>query len=153
MVGQLATDCMFVTSRYFHFFRLRFEAVFQTMLGSPCAVLWSSISLCGHPEGLDLILFGTHHAHRITYERARHISSGVHDDVWSLRVGDGLHDKLHIWYDIHVGEMCFIPMKVQNEQFNGGRQLRCQHLSPVVSTLSTSIRRSSSFFTKHCRGD
>ena len=68
MVGQLATDCMFVTSRYFHFFRLRFEAVFQTLLGSLYAVLWSSISLCGHPEGLDLIFFGTHHAHRITYE-------------------------------------------------------------------------------------
>ena len=81
---------------------------------------------------------------------ARHISSGVHDDVWSLRVGDGLHDKLHIWYDIHIGEMCFIPMKVHNEQFNGGPRLRWQHLSPVVSTFSTSTRRSSSFVTKLC---
>ena len=26
----------------------------------------------------------------------RLISSVVHDDVWSLRVGGGVHDKLHI---------------------------------------------------------
>ena len=37
--------------------------------------------------------------------------------------------------DINVGEMCFIPMNVHNELFNGVRQLRWQHLSPVVSTL------------------
>ena len=38
---------------------------------------------------------------------------------------------------IHVGEMCFIPMNVHNELFNGVRQLRWQYLSPVVSTFST----------------
>ena len=41
---------------------------------------------------------------------------------------------------INVGEMCFIPMNVHNELFNGVRQLRWRHLSPVVSTFSTSIR-------------
>ena len=41
---------------------------------------------------------------------------------------------------INVGEMCFIPMNVHNELFNVVRQLRWQHLSPVVSTFSTSIR-------------
>ena len=40
---------------------------------------------------------------------------------------------------INVGEMCFIPMNVHNELFNGVRQLRWRHLSPVVSALSTSI--------------
>ena len=33
---------------------------------------------------------------------------------------------------INVGEMCFIPMNVHNELFNGVRQLRWRHLSPVV---------------------
>ena len=47
---------------------------------------------------------------------------------------------------INVGEMCFIPMKVHNELFNGVHQLRRRHLSPVVSTFSTSIRLLSSFF-------
>ena len=44
------------------------------------------------------------------------------------------------WYDIciNVGEMCFIPMNVSNELFNGVRQLIWQHLSPVVSTFSSS---------------
>ena len=51
---------------------------------------------------------------------------------------------------INVGEMCFIPMNVHNELFNGVRQLRWQHLSPVVSTCSTSIRLLSSLFIKHC---
>ena len=42
-------------------------------------------------------------------------------------------------------------MSVHNELFNGVRQLRWQHLSPVVSTFSTiSIRLLSSFFIKHC---
>ena len=50
---------------------------------------------------------------------------------------------------INVGEMCFIPMNVRNELFIGVRQLRWQHLSPVVSTFSTSIRLLSSFFIKH----
>ena len=50
----------------------------------------------------------------------------------------------------NVGEMCFIPMNIHNELFNGVRQLRWQHLSPVVSTFSTSIRLLSSFFIKHC---
>ena len=50
----------------------------------------------------------------------------------------------------NVGEMCFIPMNVHNELFNGVRQLRRQHLSPVVSSFSTSIRLLSSFFIKHC---
>ena len=40
---------------------------------------------------------------------------------------------------INVGEMCFIPMNVHNELVNGVRQLRWQHLSPVVSTLSINI--------------
>ena len=40
---------------------------------------------------------------------------------------------------INVGEMCFIPTRVHNALFNGVRQLRWQHLSPVVSTCSTSI--------------
>ena len=51
---------------------------------------------------------------------------------------------------IHVDEMCFILMNVHNELFYGVRQLRCQHLSPVVSTFSTSIRLLSSFFIQHC---
>ena len=38
---------------------------------------------------------------------------------------------------INVGEMCFTPMNIHNELFNGVRQLRWQHLSPVVSTFST----------------
>ena len=52
--------------------------------------------------------------------------------------------------DINVGELFFIPLNVHNELFNGVRQLRWQHLSPVVSTFSTSLRRLSSFFIKHC---
>ena len=47
---------------------------------------------------------------------------------------------------INVGELCFIPINVHNELFNGVRQLSWQHLSPVVSTFSTSIRLLSSFF-------
>ena len=51
----------------------------------------------------------------------------------------------------NVGEMCLIPMNIHNELFNGVRHLlRWQHLSPVVSTFSTSIRLLSSFFIKHC---
>ena len=38
---------------------------------------------------------------------------------------------------INVGEICFIPMKVHNELFNGVLQLRWQQLWPVVSTFST----------------
>ena len=49
---------------------------------------------------------------------------------------------------INVGEMCFIPRNVHYELFNGVRQLRWQHLSPVVSTFSTSIRLLSSLFYK-----
>ena len=41
---------------------------------------------------------------------------------------------------INVGEMCFIEMNVHNELLNGVRQLRLQHISPVVLTFSTSIR-------------
>ena len=41
---------------------------------------------------------------------------------------------------INVGEMCFIPLNVHNELFNGACQFRWQHHSPVVSTFSTSIR-------------
>ena len=48
------------------------------------------------PLDFIFILFGTHHVHRITHESLRLISSIVHDDVWSLRVGGGVHDKLHI---------------------------------------------------------
>ena len=51
---------------------------------------------------------------------------------------------------INVVEMCFIPMNVHNELFNGVRQLRWQHLSPVVSTFYTYIRLLSSFFIKPC---
>ena len=36
---------------------------------------------------------------------------------------------------LNVGEMWFIPMNIHNEQFNGVRQLRCQHHTPVVSTF------------------
>ena len=50
---------------------------------------------------------------------------------------------------INVGELCFILMNVHNELFNGVRQLRWQHLPPVVSTFSTSIRLLSSLFIKH----
>ena len=45
--------------------------------------------------------------------------------------------------------MCFIPMNIHNEQFNGVRQLRWQHITPVVSTLSTTNRLLSFFFIKH----
>ena len=38
---------------------------------------------------------------------------------------------------LNVGEMCFIPMNVHNELFNGVRQLRWQQLLPVGSTCST----------------
>ena len=42
---------------------------------------------------------------------------------------------------LNVGEMCFNPMNIHNvnEQFNGFRQLRSQHISPVglLSTCST----------------
>ena len=34
--------------------------------------------------------------------------------------------------NINVGEMCFIPMNIHNELFNGVRQLRLQHIPPVV---------------------
>ena len=47
---------------------------------------------------------------------------------------------------IDVVEMCFIPMNVHNELFNGVRQVRWRHVSPVVSTFCTSIRLLSSFF-------
>ena len=50
-----------------------------------------------------------------------------------------------VWIYINVGEMCFIPMNVHNELFNGVRQLSWRHLSPVVSTFSTSIRMLSPF--------
>ena len=36
---------------------------------------------------------------------------------------------------INVGEICFIPMNVHHKLFNGVRQLRWQHLSPVVTTF------------------
>ena len=53
--------------------------------------------------------------------------------------------------DIHKCEMCFSPMNGHNEMFNGVRQLRWRHLSPVVSTFSTSIRLlSSSNVIYHC---
>ena len=51
---------------------------------------------------------------------------------------------------INVGEMCFIPMNVHNELFNGVRQLIWQHISSVGSYFSTSIRLLSSIFIKHC---
>ena len=51
---------------------------------------------------------------------------------------------------LNVGEMCFILMNIHNEQFNGVRQLRWQHLTPVVSTFSTSNRLLSFLFIKHC---
>ena len=59
-------------------------------------------------------------------------------------------NTLYMIYINYVGEMCFIPMNVHAELFNGVRQLRWQHLSPVVSTFSTSIRLLSSFFINHC---
>ena len=40
---------------------------------------------------------------------------------------------------INVSEMCFIPMNVYNELFNGVRQLRWQQLSAVVSTFSSGM--------------
>ena len=52
---------------------------------------------------------------------------------------------------INVEKMCFIgslQMNVHNELFNGVRQLRWQHILPVVSPFSTSIRLLSSFFKK-----
>ena len=36
---------------------------------------------------------------------------------------------------INVGEMCFIPMNVHNELFNGVRQLQRSALSTALSTL------------------
>ena len=51
---------------------------------------------------------------------------------------------------INVGEMCFMPLNVHSELFKFVRQLRWQHLSPVVSTFSTYITLLSSFFIKHC---
>ena len=51
---------------------------------------------------------------------------------------------------INVGEMCFIQMNVHKELFNGVRQLRWQHLSPVVSIFSAYIHLLSTFFIKHC---
>ena len=49
---------------------------------------------------------------------------------------------------INVGEMCFVPINVHNELFNSVRQLRWQHLSSIVSTLSTSITASILLFHK-----
>ena len=73
------------------------------------------------------------------------------NDIWGRVFCKCCQPQTH-WYDIYTnaGEMCFIPMNVHNELFNGVRQLRWQHLSHVVSTFSTSIRLLSSFFIKHC---
>ena len=71
-------------------------------------------------------------------------------NIGEITFGEGFckcQPEIH-WYN--VGEMCFIPMNVHNELFNGVRKLRWQHLSPVVSTFSTSIGLLSSFSIKHC---
>ena len=50
---------------------------------------------------------------------------------------------------INVDEICFNPMNVHNELFNGdgvNKKLRWRHLSSVVLTFYTSIRLLSSFF-------
>ena len=72
------------------------------------------------------------------------------NDIWGSVFGNVVSLKHIGMIYTNVGEMCFIPMIVHNELFNGVRQLRWQHLSPVVSSFSTSIRLLSSFFTKHC---
>ena len=72
------------------------------------------------------------------------------NDIWGRVFVNVVSLKYIGMIYINVGEMWFIPMNVYNELFNGVRQLRWQHLSPVVSTLSTSSRLLSFFFLKHC---
>ena len=61
-----------------------------------------------------------------------------------LHLGAGFVNVVIIKYIgmiyINVGEMFFIAMIVHNELFNGFRQRRWQHILPVVSTVSSSIR-------------
>ena len=68
------------------------------------------------------------------------------NDIWGKVFVNVVNLKYIGMIYTNLGEMCFIPMNVHNELFNGIRQLRWQHLSPVVSTFSTSIRLLSSFF-------
>ena len=72
------------------------------------------------------------------------------NDIWGRVFVNVVSVKYIGMIYINVGEMWFIPMNVYNELFNGVRQLRWQHLSPVVSTFSTSSRLLSFFFLKHC---
>ena len=72
------------------------------------------------------------------------------NDIWGRVFVNVVSRKYIGLIYINLCEMCFIPMNVHNELLNGVCQLRWQHLSPVVSTFSTSIRLLSSFFIKHC---
>ena len=61
------------------------------------------------------------------------------NDIWGRVFVNAVSLKYIGMIYITVGEMCFVPINVHNELFNSVRQLRWQHLSPVVSTLSTPI--------------
>ena len=53
-------------------------------------------------------------------------------NMGEMTFGGGIFNVVSLKYigmiHINMGEMCFIPMNVHNELFNGVRQLRCQQL-------------------------
>ena len=53
------------------------------------------------------------------------------NDIWGVFLVNVVSLKYIGMVFINVGEMCFIPMNVHIELFNGVRQLRWQHLSPL----------------------
>ena len=93
--------------------------------------------------------FSSQQSHRWS-PRAKKIDFFRGNDIWGRVFVNVVSLKYIGMIYTYVGGICFIPMNVHNELFNGVRQLRWQHLSPVVSTFSTSIRLVSSFFIKHC---
>ena len=66
--------------------------------------------------------------------RAEQIAKNSLNDIWGRVFVNVVSLKYIGMIYINVGEMCFIPMNIHIEQFNGVRRLRWQHLSPVVST-------------------
>ena len=66
----------------------------------------------------------------------------------AARLEKDIFVRTHLHTSPIVIKMSFIAMNVHNELFNGVRQLRWQHFSPVVSTFSTSIRLLPSLFHK-----
>ena len=79
-------------------------------------------------------------------ERNKESKKYRRNDIW----GRVFVNVVSLKYIGMIYIMCFIPMNVHNELFNGVSQLRWQHLSPVFQTFSTSISLLSSFCVKHC---